>query len=152
MARDKRPMYDVVGLESEGTSADFQVGANSYLHGTRFMNYLALQYGPERLTSWTVRTNSSHAYFERQFREVYGASLRDEWHKWIAFELDWQGTNLKLIRQYPVTPVKPLSSKILGSISRSHYDAKENVIFVAVRRTGPMPYLAAVWSCRYFAV
>jgi hypothetical protein len=39
MARDKRYMYDVVGLESEGTSADFQVGANSYLYGTRFMNY-----------------------------------------------------------------------------------------------------------------
>ena len=144
MARDKRPMYDVVGLESEGTSADFQVGANSYLYGTRFMNYLARQYGPEKLTSWIVRTDSSHAYFESQFREVYGKSLRDEWHKWIAFEHEWQDANLKLIRQYPVTPVKPLSPKILGSISRSYYDAKENVIYVAVRRTGPMPYLAAI--------
>ena len=144
MARDKRTMYDVVGLESEGTSADFQVGANSYLYGTRFMNYLARQYGPEKLTSWIVRTDWSHAYFERQFREVYGASLRDEWHRWIAFEQEWQADNLKLIRQYPVTSVKPLSPKILGSISRPYYDAKDNVIYVAVRRTGPMPYLAAI--------
>ena len=144
MVRDQRPMYDVVGLESEGTSANFQVGANSYLYGTRFMNYLARQYGPEKLTSWIVRTNTSHAYFERQFREVYGTSLRNEWHRWIAFEHEWQNTNLKLIRQYPVTPVTPISPKILGSISRSYYDAKNNVIYVAVRRTGPMPYLAAI--------
>ena len=144
MAHDKRPMYDVVGLESEGTTTDFQVGANSYLYGTRFMNYLARQYGPEKLTSWIVRNNASHAYFESQFREVYGTSLRDEWHKWIAFEQDWQGANLKLIRQYPVTPVTPLTSKNLGSISRPYYDPKENVMYAAVRRTGPMPYLAAI--------
>jgi hypothetical protein len=27
-------------MESEGTAIDFQVGANSYLYGTRFFNYL----------------------------------------------------------------------------------------------------------------
>ena len=144
MVRDDRYMYDVVGLESEGTSADFQVGANSYLYGTRFMNYLASQYGPEKLTSWIVRTHSSHAYFESQFREVYGTSLRDEWHKWIAFEREWQETNLKLIRQYPVTPTNSVSSKVLGSVSRSYYDAKANVIYVGVRYNGPLPYIAAI--------
>jgi Tol biopolymer transport system component len=144
MVRDDRYMYNVVGLESEGTSADFQVGANSYLYGTRFMNYLARQYGPDKLTSWIVRTNSSHAYFESQFREVYGRSLREEWHRWIAFEHEWQNSNLKLIRQYPVTPVSYISPKVLGSISRSYYDAESNVIYVAVRHTGRMPYLAAI--------
>ena len=144
MVRDERKMYDVVGLESEGTSADFQVGANSYLYGTRFMNYLARQYGPEKLTSWVIRTSSSRAYFESQFREVYGTSLREEWHRWIAFEKEWQDTNLKLIRQYPVTPVKAISAKSLGSVSRSYYDANANVVYLAVRHTGPMPYLAAI--------
>jgi hypothetical protein len=144
MTRDKRYMYDVVGLESEGTSADFQVGANSYLYGTRFMNYLARQYGPEKLTSWLVRSNSSSAYFESQFRKVYGASLREEWHKWTTGEREWQDANLKLIRQYPVTEVKSISPKILGSISRSYYDAKDNVIYVCIRHTGAMPYLAAI--------
>jgi hypothetical protein len=144
MVRDKRTMYDVVGLESEGTSADFQVGANSYLYGTRFMNYLARQYGPDKLTSWMVRTSSSDAYFESQFRGVYGRSLREEWHRWNGFEREWQDGNLKLIRRYPVTAVRPISPKILGSISRSFYDEKANVIYVAVRHTGPMPYLAAI--------
>lgn len=144
MVRDDRYMYDVVGLESEGTSADFQVGANSYLYGTRFMNYLAHQYGPDKLTSWVVRTESSHAYFESQFRKVYGRSLREEWHRWLTFEREWQNKNLTLIRQYPLTPVSYISPKILGSISRSYYDAKANVVYVAVRHTGRMPYLAAI--------
>jgi WD40 repeat protein len=144
MVRDNRYMYDVVGLESEGTSADFQVGANSYLYGTRFMNYLALQYGPEKLTSWIVRTSSSRAYFESEFREVYGRSLRDEWRRWLAFEREWQNTNLQTIRKYPVTPVGPISPKVLGSISRSYYDAQANLIYVAVRHTGRMPYIAAI--------
>jgi hypothetical protein len=142
--RDQRYMYDVVGLESEGTSADFQVGANSYLYGTRFMNYLARQYGPEKLTSWLVRSDSSRAYFESQFRKVYDDSLHDEWQKWIASEREWQVSNLNTIRQYPVTPVKPISPKILGSISRPYFDAKANVIYAAVRHTGAMPYIAAI--------
>jgi WD40 repeat protein len=144
MVRDDHYMYDVVGLESEGTSSDFQVGANSYLYGTRFMNYLANQYGPDKLTAWIVRTESSHAYFERQFQEVYGRSLRDEWHRWIAFEKEWQNSNLRLIRQYPVTPVNDISPKILGSISRSYFDAETNQIYVTVRHTGHMPYIAAI--------
>jgi hypothetical protein len=144
LARDQRYIYDLVGLESEGTSADFQVGANSYLYGTRFMNYLASQYGPEKLSAWVVRTEGGRAYFESQFRDVYGSPLREEWHRWIASERDWQAANLKTIREYPVTQVKPISEKILGSISRSYYDAKANSIYVAVRHTGPRPYLAAI--------
>src|ERR1700761_5388867 len=144
MVRDNHYMYDVVGLESEGTSADFQVGANSYLYGTRFMNYLANQYGPDKLTAWIIRTESSHAYFETQFREVYGRSLHDEWDRWVPVQKEWENSNLQIIREYPVTPVSPISPKVLGSISRSYFDAGANTIYVAVRHTGRMPYLAAI--------
>ncbi|UCD95345.1 MAG: hypothetical protein JSU69_04650 [Candidatus Zixiibacteriota bacterium] len=47
MVRDSARFYDPVGLEAEGTKVDFHVGVNSYLHGTRFFNYLAYHYGPE---------------------------------------------------------------------------------------------------------
>ena len=39
--RDGARFYNPVGLESEGTSIDFQVGVNEYLYGTRFFSYLA---------------------------------------------------------------------------------------------------------------
>ncbi|MEA3080846.1 MAG: hypothetical protein QOD54_514, partial [Sphingomonadales bacterium] len=44
-ARDHLKLFSPLGLESEGTQTDFQVGANSYLYGTRFFSYLALTYG-----------------------------------------------------------------------------------------------------------
>lgn len=144
LERDHRYIYEVVGLESEGTAADFQVGANSYLYGTRFMNYLAKQYGPDKLLAWMTRSDSSRAYFESQFRQVYGASLRDEWRRWIVAERAWQEANLATIRRYPVTLAEPISPKALGSVSRSYFDPKAGVIYAAVRHPGRMPYLAAI--------
>ena len=44
--RDDDKFYSPLGLESEGTAVDFQVGVNDYLYGTRFISYLALTYGP----------------------------------------------------------------------------------------------------------
>ena len=43
--RDGAHIYDPVGLESEGTTIDFQAGANSYLYGTRFVTHMASQQG-----------------------------------------------------------------------------------------------------------
>jgi hypothetical protein len=144
LAREDRYIYEVVGLESEGTAADFQVGANSYLYGTRFMNYLALQYGPDKLVDWMTRNDSSRAYFDSDFRRVYGLSLRESWNRWIADERVRQAANLKMIRQYPVTETKPLSSKVLGSVSRPYFDSETNRIYVVVRHPGQMAYIAAI--------
>src|SRR5436309_1639077 len=44
MVRDSSHFWDPLGLESEGIRVDFQVGVNSYLYGTRFMDYLAWTY------------------------------------------------------------------------------------------------------------
>ena len=56
MVLDGSRFYDPLGLASELTKTDFQVEANSYLYGTRFMNYLAYTYEPESLIRWTSRT------------------------------------------------------------------------------------------------
>lgn len=143
MVREGRYIYDLVGLESEGTSADFQGGANSYLYGTRFMNYLAYQYGPKKLMQWLVRNDGSRGYFESEFRRVYGLPLHDAWKGWVEFERGWQANNIKLIGQYPVTRPELISSRMLGSVSRTYYDQKANRIYAAVRHTGRMAYLAA---------
>ena len=91
-----------------------------------------------------VRTDNSKAYFESQFRQVYGKSLAQEWRRWLAAEREWQEANLKTIREYPVTPVEPVSPKVLGSVSRSYYDAKTGLIYAAVQHPGRMAYLAAI--------
>ncbi|MEO6259434.1 MAG: hypothetical protein ABIP63_03755, partial [Thermoanaerobaculia bacterium] len=75
MVRDHAYFYDVVGLESEGTTVDFQIGQNSYLYGLRFVNYLAMKHGPEKLIAWFDRSPGSERYFSSEFRKLYGVPL-----------------------------------------------------------------------------
>ena len=72
MVRDGARFYDPLGLVSKGTEVDFQVGANAYLYGTRFMSYLALEYGPEKLIDWWRRDAGSRRSYSDDFRRVYG--------------------------------------------------------------------------------
>ena len=51
----KAHIFDPLGLESEGTRVDFQVGSNSYLYGTRFITWLAYRYSPEQVVAWVAR-------------------------------------------------------------------------------------------------
>ncbi|MEO8216178.1 MAG: hypothetical protein ABI718_03760 [Acidobacteriota bacterium] len=144
MVAENAYFFDVVGLESEGTTIDFQVGQNSYLYGTRFMTWLAAQYGPEKLIAWVNRTKGSKRYFASQFKNVYGQSLDDEWRRWISSEHEWQKANLALIRQYPVTAEKPITTETLGSVSRSYYDPASHLLYAAINRPGKPAEIAAI--------
>jgi hypothetical protein len=144
LVHDSATIYDVVGLESEGTTIDFQTGVNSYLYGTRFVSYLALRYGNDSLLAWFNRAPGSRRYFSTQFRHVYGRSLKDEWSRWIAWEREWQEANLRAIRRHPVTASRPLTDRPLGSVSRAYYDATRRTIYVAVRYPGQVAHIAAI--------
>jgi hypothetical protein len=144
MVRDDAYIYDVVGLESEGTAADFQTGANSYLYGTRFMTWLCYAYGPEKLLQWITRGENTRRYFASRFKQVYGIGLNDAWKMWIAEERRFQEANLAEIRKYPVTRPRRLTSQTLGSVSRSYFDPKDNVIYAAIRYPAHMASIAAI--------
>jgi hypothetical protein len=136
--------YDVVGLESEGTTIDFQVGQNSYLYGTRFVTWLAMEHGPEKLIQWFNRTPGSKRYFSAQFQQVYGSSLENEWARWIAWEHEWQEKNLARIRQYAVTKETAFSDEALGSVSRTFYDANRGLMYAAINRPAKPAQIVAV--------
>ncbi len=144
LVRDSLTIYDVVGLESEGTTIDFQVGSNSYLYGTRFVSYLALTYGNDSLLSWFDRTEGSRRYFARDFERVFGRSLGEEWSRWIAWEREWQRDNLAAIRRHPTTVARPLTDRILGSVSRAFHDSTSGSILVAVRYPGQEAHIARI--------
>jgi hypothetical protein len=144
LVRDSARIFDFVGLESEGTTIDFQVGVNSYLYGTRFISYLGLRYGNDSLIAWYNRTEGSRRYFSTQFRHIYGRSLEDEWSRWIAWERDWQEANLAAIRGHPVTSFRPLTDHALGSVSRAYYDSTSRAIYVGIRYPGQVAHLAAI--------
>lgn len=144
LIKEDAAIYDLVGLESEGTQTDFQVEVNAYLYGTRFMSYLALKYGSESLIKWSSRLQGSSAYFATQFKDVYGLSLSDAWLEWIKWEKDFQSNNLKIINKNPVTKYRDLTSNIIGSLSRPYYDPANNKLYAAVNYPGQTAFIASI--------
>jgi hypothetical protein len=144
MVRDDRPFYEIVGLESEGTAIDFQVGQNSYLYGTRFVTWLGLTHGPEKLIAWFSRTDDSARSVTKQFERVYGVPMDEAWASWIAWERGWQAQNLARIRKHPVTADTPVTKEALGSVSRAYVDPDARVMYMAVNYPARPAHLAAV--------
>ncbi len=139
--RDRDRFFSPLGLESEGVAVDFQVGVNDYLYGTRFMSYLALRYGPDKLVQWQSRGEDSKAFYASQFRHVYGRDLASVWNDWIIFEQDYQKANLERLSKYPLTTTVPISPKGLGSISRGYVDTKTNSLIAAFRYPGRIGFV-----------
>ena len=76
MVRDDAHFYDPLGLESRGIRVDFQVGANAYLYGTRFITWLAYAHSPEKVVAWLRRDEGSQRYYADQFEHVFGMLAR----------------------------------------------------------------------------
>ncbi len=144
LVRDDDYIYHVVGLESEGTAADFQTGANSYLYGTRFMTWLCYTYGPGKLMQWVTRGENTSRYFGARFSQVYGMGMETAWEKWIADERRFQQANLADIRKYPVTEPQRLATRPVGSVSRAYFDPKNKVLYAGIRYPGHMANVAAI--------
>lgn len=134
-------LFSVVGLETEGTTMDFQVGANAYLYGTRFVNYLAATYGYEKLISFYNRTADSRTFFGNQFKNVYGQSLRKVWNDWRVAEKAHQEANLATIRKYPITETTTLTQEPLGSVSPLVYDSVNGKAYAAMNAPGGFAHI-----------
>lgn len=137
-------LYSVVGLETEGTTIDFQLGANAYLYGTRFVDYLAYQYGIPILKDFYERDNNSRAFYGAQFKKVYGMNVNEAWKNWIEFEKDFQQKNLEKVKEYPLTEFKPITQKNLGNMSKYGYNPKTGKIIAAINHPGIISQIAQI--------
>jgi hypothetical protein len=144
MVRDNAKFYDPLGLSSKGTQVDFQFGANDYLYGTRFMDYLAYTYGPQRLLAWWRRDADSRRYYADDFRRVFGLPLDQSWQKWIAFEHEYQQRNLESVREHPITPYHDITRRTLGMVSRSFVSADGTKLYAAVRYPGQLAHIVSI--------
>ncbi len=144
MVRDDAHFYDPLGLASRGARVDFQTGANAYLYGTRFYTWLAYVYSPEKVLAWLRRDEGSEPYYSDQFRKVFGLTLDQAWHDWVAFEHEFQRRNLAEIRKFPVTPYRTLAGSPIGSISRTCYDEATGVLYAGFRYPGVVEYVGAL--------
>lgn len=137
-------LYSVVGLETEGTTIDFQLGANAYLYGTRFVDYLAYEYGISKLKSFYERDNKSRAFYGAQFKKVYGINVNKAWLDWIDFEKGFQQKNIEKVSEYPLTDFKPITKKNLGNMSKYGYNPNSGKIIAAINHPGIISQIAEI--------
>ena len=141
---DDAEIYDLVGLASAATKLDFQVGVNAYLYGTRFMSYLALTYGPERVIQWVARSEDSKPGYGAQFKAVFGEPLPAVWSRWITWERSFQQENLARLRAFPITTYRTVSDRVLGSVSRAIVDRGSDTLYIAVAYPGQVSHILSV--------
>jgi hypothetical protein len=141
MVRDDAYFYDPLGLESEGTQIDFQVGVNYYLYGTRFLSYVAYTYSPEKLVEWIRRKEGSKSHYSAQFEHVFGLPMADAWQDWIDFEREFQTRNLEAVRKFPITEYDDLSDRGLGSVSRAFFEPDSGKLHWALRYPGVVAHI-----------
>lgn len=134
--KEERDFYSVVGLETEGSTSDVDQGSTAYLYGTRFINYLALTYGYDKLVEFYNRTDQSETFYAKQFEKVYGKNLRNAWKDWQEFERTHQKENLESVAEYPLTDFRKIVEKNLGSMSPMIVDEDNRVAYAAVNHPG----------------
>lgn len=137
-------LCSVVGLEMEGTTSDFQLGTNSYLYGTRFDNYLEYKYGFDKLRDFYNRTEDSKTLFNKQFKKVYGQSLKTVWNDWRDFEYQHQKEQMDLIAEYPLTELDRLTDKAMGSAAPPVYDPENGCFYTAVTYPGDFAHIERI--------
>lgn len=141
--KDGSPLYPVVGLETEGSTSDFQQGATAYLYGTRFVNYLVLTYGYDKVVASYNRTEDSEASYARQFEKVFGKGLREVWDEWLDYERVHQRENLDKIAEYPLTDTRRICGN-LGAMSPMIVDEDAHVAYAAVNHPGDFAQIAEI--------
>ena len=144
MVQENARFYDPLGLVSKGTEIDFKTGANAYLYGTRFMDYLGLNYGPQKLLAWWRRDADSRRYYGHDFQRVFGLPLEECWRQWVDWEHGFQRQNLTAVREHPVTGYRDLTKKDLGAVSRTYLSADGTKLLAAIKYPGQLAHIASI--------
>jgi hypothetical protein len=144
MVHDGARFYDPLGLVTKGTEVDFQTGADAYLYGTRFVNYLALAYDPARLLRWWSRDSQSRRDYAEDFARVFGVPLPQAWQDWIQFEHTFQQDNLRAVREQPLTAIKDVTLEALGMVSRPRLSKDGSTLYAATQSPGQVASLVAI--------
>ena len=144
LVHEDQPLHSVVGLETEGTAMDFQVGANAYLYGSRFTTYLARQYGVDKLKDFFLRSEDSKAFYTRQFRRVYDKPVEQAWGEWINFERQFQRENIRRVTEYPITSFDPITAHPLGNASTFRYNHESEKMYMAINYPGIISQIAEI--------
>lgn len=110
-----------------------------YLYGTRFIAYLSIKYGTEKIIEW-YKTLPDEFYYNNysKFYDIYGVDFDDAWEDFTDYESEFQKENINVLSKSGVTDLKKISDENLGWVTQPFYDSKSNTILVGAHKSGEL--------------
>ena len=100
-----------------------------YLYGTRFITYLAANYGQHKVIEWyKTKPGEFYSSYTGRFEDVFGIDMKDAWNSFLKNEIKFQQKNIKKIKTYPITKLNPLFNEATGWVAQPFYSQKRNSI------------------------
>jgi hypothetical protein len=111
----------------------YLLGSTAYLYGTRFMSYLAIQYGLQALLQWVrLDPEQGHIHFKTKFQQIFSTSLEDGWAEFLSTEKQFQQENLKRIQKYPLSATQKITAP-LGWVTRGYQHDENSILLASLR-------------------
>ncbi len=100
-----------------------------YLYGTRFITYLAANYGQHKVIEWyKTKPGEFYSSYTGRFEDVFGIDMKDAWNSFLKNEIKFQQKNIKKIKTYPITKLNPLFNEATGWVAQPFFSQKRNSI------------------------
>ncbi len=123
-------------LETIDTHNSFLLETLFYLYGTRFLSYLSIRFGHEKVIEWYKISKGSIYYgYLNRFEEVFGEDFDEAWNDFGKSENEFQKENLKILETSNVTEPEKLSDKPFGWVSQPYLDEKTNSVIFSYHRS-----------------
>lgn len=124
-----------IELDSKTSHNSFLLETLFYIYGARFASYLALEYGPKKLTDWfTTGPAELYRNFESKFYDIYQIGLTAAWNDFVQFEKQFQLTNIKKLTSSKLTEISNLGGENFGWVTQPYLDKKTNSVIFGFHR------------------
>ncbi|MBT8380547.1 MAG: hypothetical protein KJN64_15170, partial [Ignavibacteria bacterium] len=106
-----------------------------YIYGGRFVGYLSIVYGSEKVIDW-FKTKESDFYsgFVGKFETVFGKDFNQAWKEFIEFEKLFQQSNIDFLNQEKFTEVKQVGSNKFGWVTPPQIDKRNGEVVFGYHR------------------
>jgi hypothetical protein len=136
LVSEKKQMPSQLDLETLLSHNSILLENIHYIYGGRFVAYLSIIYGNEKLLDW-FRTKNGDAYkgFEGKFKKVFNKDFNDAWYDFLNYEIKFQQDNVRILEQAEQTKLEIKNKDNFGWVSRPCYDSPTQSVFYVYHRS-----------------
>jgi len=113
-----------------------------YFYGTRFVSYLSIHYGVDKLIDWfKTYPNQNLVGFIGKFSDVFGEDFYDAWKEFARTEKIFQEKNIEVLESSQLTKIKKLSKNTFGWVTQPYFDSQTLSIIYGYHRSAHLATL-----------